>query len=197
MGIDIALEHSSYGIGGSEVSLDGDAAPNLALRSSTSLATTRAIECFQAGMECLGLGEAGEARGWFEKAISADPDFADGHVGLGVTHALEYNIYPAIDSLERAAELDPASFHAHYKLGQLYFKLRVPRKGYEGMSRALACARTLAERGLVAQLLREERQREKNDAPRPWWYKPFSPRGIALGLGLVTVLFTVAALVLR
>lgn len=65
------------------------------------------------------------------------------------------------------------------------------------MERALALAGSLEERKLVAQLLRDERQREKNNAPRPLWNKPFSPRTMALGLGLATVIFTLAAIAFR
>jgi hypothetical protein len=58
------------------------------------------------------------------------------------------------------------------------------------MSLALKCAATVEERKLVAQLLREERQREKSDYARPWWNKPFSRIGVALGAGVVFTLLT-------
>ncbi len=152
---------------------------------------------FEEGLECLGRGEAGEAVKWFEKTLAANPDFADSHVGLGIAYACEHRIYPALDHLERATELEPDNFHAHLKLGQLYFKLRVPQKGYEEMSRALRCVVSLAERKLVAQLLREERQRERNDVRRPWWFKPFSLRTLFLGFLAVVTLFVMLSRLLH
>jgi tetratricopeptide (TPR) repeat protein len=197
MGIDITMELSNYGIGSGEAAASDSAAPTLATRASNRLVPAQALDCFQSGMESLGMGEAGDARRWFEKAITADPTFADGHVGLGIALAVEYDIYTAIDHLERAAQLEPGNFYAHFKLGQLYFKLRVPRKGYDEMARALDCVSSLAERRLVAQLIKEEKQREKNDVQRPWWNKGFSRRSVALGLCGVTALFAAAVIFLR
>jgi tetratricopeptide (TPR) repeat protein len=105
---------------------------------------------FQAGMERLNQGEAGAAAACFEQALSLAPEFADGHVGLGIAYALDSRIYPALDHLEETVELEPQNFSAHFKLGQLYFKLRVPQKGYEQMSLALNWADTLEERKRVA-----------------------------------------------
>jgi tetratricopeptide (TPR) repeat protein len=65
---------------------------------------------FQAGMERLNLGEAGAAAACFEQALSLAPEFADGHVGLGIAYALDSRIYPALDHLEEAIELEPESF---------------------------------------------------------------------------------------
>ena len=80
---------------------------------------------------------------------------------LGIAHALTYNIYPAIDHLETAAQLDQNSFGAHYTMAQLNFKLRIPQKGYEAARLALKCVRTLEQRKMLTQLLREEKAREK------------------------------------
>src|SRR5207237_264556 len=81
-------------------------------------------------------------------------------------HALTSNIYPAIDHLEEAAKLDPDSFAAHYTLAQLNFKLRTPKPGYEAARRALKCVQTLEQRKMLAQLLKEERERERNGIAR-------------------------------
>ena len=106
-------------------------------------------------------------------ALAQAPDLPNAHIGAGIACAMTSRIYPAIDHLARAAELDPESFHAHFKLAQLYFKLRVPAKGYEWAGYALSCASTLDERRLIAQLLREERQHERDGIARPWFYKTF------------------------
>jgi tetratricopeptide (TPR) repeat protein len=148
---------------------------------------------FQEGLELLNHGEAAEAAPCFEWALERAPQFADGHVALGIAYAVQAKVYPALDHLELATKLEPENFYAHFKLGQLFFKLRVPQRGYEAMSRALDCASNLAERRLVAQLLREEKQREKTAYRRPWWNKPFSQvalvAGTSLMLALIAVLF--------
>jgi tetratricopeptide (TPR) repeat protein len=143
---------------------------------------------FRGGLECLDRGEASEAARHFEQVLERAPNFADGHVALGVAYAIEANIYPAIDHLQIAAQLAPANFYAHFKLGQLYFKLRVPQKGFEAMSRALDCASTLGERRLVAQMIREEKQREKSAYRRPWWNKPFPQWALFAGATLMVAL---------
>ena len=145
---------------------------------------------FSEGLERLSRGEARESALWFERALEKAPRFADAHVGLGIACAMECRIYPALDHLERAAELEPGNFYAHFKLGQLYFKLRVPKKGYTEMSRALECATLLEEKRLIAQLVREERQREREGVARPWWNQPFSLAAICVGAGVSIVLLT-------
>ena len=143
---------------------------------------------FQEGLELLNHGEPGEAARYFERALELEPEFADGHVALGIAYAVEAKVYPALDHLELAAQLEPENFYAHFKLGQLFFKLRVPQRGYEAMQRALGCATTLAERQLVAGLLREEKQREKGSYRRPWWNKPFSQLALLVGASLMVML---------
>lgn len=152
---------------------------------------------FAQGLERLNRGDARQAATCFELALGQAPDFADGHIGLGIAYALDGRIYPALDHLQKAAELEPENFYAHFKLGQFYFKLRIPQKGYAEISRALDCAAALEERKLVAQVLHEEKQREKNGVVRPWWSKPFSRRALYVGAGLVASLLVMLVLYLR
>lgn len=150
-------------------------------RSTQPLSAAESNPLFKEGGEWLNCGEPAEAVRCFERALERSPDFADGHVGLGIAYAIQAKIYPALDHLETAARLEPRNFYAHFKLSQLYFKLRVPRKGYEAAWRALASTKSLEERRLVARLLHEERQREKNGLQRPWWSKPFPRLALLLG----------------
>ncbi len=148
---------------------------------------------FDEGIERLNRGEAHQAAACFERALEIAPDFADAHVGLGIAFAVDSRVYPALDHLEKAVELEPENFFAHFKLGQLCFKLRVPDKGYAEMARALGCTTRLEERRLVAQLLREERQRERNGVTRPRWNRPFSRAAffVGIGMGLAALLLLV------
>jgi tetratricopeptide (TPR) repeat protein len=153
----------------------------------------QAEQHFRAGVEQLGIGEPEQALAAFEHALEQAPRFANAHIGMGIAHALCSNVYPAIDHLQQATELEPASFHAHFKLSQLYFKLRVPEKGYAEAKLALRCTRELSERQLLAQLLREERAREHNGIARPRWNRPFGASAAVAGattamLALVTLI---------
>ncbi|HLI64204.1 MAG TPA: hypothetical protein VKV05_12455 [Terriglobales bacterium] len=151
---------------------------------------------FALGVELLGIGEPQKAVERFERVLEIAPEFADGHVALGIAYAVTSNIYPALDHLEHATVLAPNSFFAHFKLGHLYFKLRVPRKGYREMDRALDCATSARERKLAAYLIREERQREHGGIQRPWWHKPFSRKalyiaatsGAVIGIQLIRIM---------
>jgi hypothetical protein len=98
---------------------------------------------------------------------------------------MDSRVYPALDSFEKAAEADPSNFYAHFKLAQFHFKLRVPRKGYEEAKRALRYAATPNEKRLVAQILKEEREREAKGVARPTWNKPFSRGWVQAGIALV------------
>ncbi len=180
----------------SEVAEDGCRASGGATqiqRAETAALSAEAQRWFSEGLELLNLGEPRAAVAWFERALEVAPDFADGHVGLGIACAIDSRIYPALDHFERAAELEPWNFFAHFKLGQFYFKLRVPQKGYAEMSRALDCACTLEERKLVAQVLREEKQREHGGVRRPWWNRRFGRTGVLLGavLGAAAILMLI------
>ncbi|PYV19848.1 MAG: hypothetical protein DMG21_00025 [Acidobacteria bacterium] len=150
-------------------------------------ASLEARNLFREGIELLDAGEPREAIAKFENAVFRFPAYSDGYVGLGIAYAMDSQVYPALDSFRKAAEADPENFFAHFKLAQFYFKLRVPKKGYDEASRALQCATAIEERRLVARILKEERTREAGGVPRPTWDKPFSPTAVRAGIGLLLV----------
>jgi tetratricopeptide (TPR) repeat protein len=146
---------------------------------------------FEEGLAYLQAGEPEAAVNALSRCVGDAPAFPDAHVCLGLAHALTHNIYPALDHLEIAAQLDPDSFAAHFTLAQLNFKLRIPQKGYKAAEHALACVRTIEQRRMLTQLLREERERERNGISRPWFNKPFSaPLVFLAGSGLAAALLT-------
>ena len=162
-------------------------------RTAPSGVSVQARQYFQEGMAHLQSGDAEGAVAALSHSIEHAPAFPDAHVFLGIAHALTSNIYPAIDHLEEAAKLDPDSFAAHYTLAQLNFKLRTPQPGYEAARRALKCVQTLEQRKMLTQLLKEERERERNGMARPSFTKPFSTRmlllaGSALAAAIIFVM---------
>jgi tetratricopeptide (TPR) repeat protein len=148
-----------------------------------------AVECFQRGVELLQLGDPEGALLALSRSTELAPAFGEAHVFLGLANALSNKMYPAIDHLELAAQLQPESFAAHYTLAQLNFKLRIPRKGYAAAEEALRCVSTLEQRKMLTQLLKEERSRERNGIARPWFNKTYSKPGLFLaGSGLAAVI---------
>jgi tetratricopeptide (TPR) repeat protein len=159
---------------------------------SGELIPAQAERCLEEGLARLQAGEAAEAVTALSETVECAPDFAPGHVFLGIAQALTSDIYPALDHLEAATKLDPDSFAAHYTLAQLNFKLRIPQAGYESAQNALRCARTIEQRKMLTQLLREERAKERNGIARPLFNKPFSvPALFLLGSGLAALVLVV------
>jgi len=142
----------------------------------SQLVPPEAMECFREGLLHFQAGDPGAALSAFSRSVLQAPEFGEAHIFLGLANALTSNIYPAFDHLEKAAELQPDSFAAHFTLAQLNFKLRIPQKGYDAAHEALRCATTLEQRAMLTQLLKEERARERNGIARPWFNKPWFPR---------------------
>jgi tetratricopeptide (TPR) repeat protein len=138
----------------------------------------QAKQYFEEGTTHLQSGDAVAAVAAFSRSVEHAPAFPPAHLFLGIAYALMSNIYRSIDHLEEAAKLDPDSFAAHYTLAQLNFKMRIPAKGYEAANMALRCVETLEQRKMLTQLLKEERERERNGIARPSFSKPFSARMI-------------------
>ena len=136
--------------------------------------STEAKSTFQQGMAKLQMAEPAEAVELLSRTVELAPYFPEARICLGLAYALTYNIYPAIDHLEVAGEIDPDNFAAHYTLAKLNFKLRVPQKGYEASQRALRCITNIEQRRMLTELLKEERAREKNGISRPWFNRKFS-----------------------
>jgi len=133
-----------------------------------------AKDSFCEGLTHFQAGDPGGALAAFSRCVELAPKFVEGHVFVGLANALTHNIYPAIDHLELATQLQPDSFAAHYTLAQLSFKLRIPEKGYQEANEALRCTGNLEQRAMLTQLLREERARERNGIARPSFNKKFS-----------------------
>jgi tetratricopeptide (TPR) repeat protein len=161
----IAFQHSVAEQGAALGSLQSSAVP------------PQAMACFHEGLEHFQAGDAEGALHAFSRSVLQAPEFGEAHIFLGLANALTHNIYPAFDHLEKAAELQPDNFAAHFTLAQLCFKLRIPQKGYDAAREALRCVRTLEQRAMLTQLLKEERARERNGIARPSFNKPWFKKG--------------------
>ncbi len=169
----------------------GSYQPGVALQQFPALAglSAEARDCFQEGLVRLQSAEPEEAVKLLLRTVELAPAFPEGRICLGLAYALTHNIYPAIDSLEMAGELDPENFAAHFTLAKLNFKLRIPQKGYEAAQRALKCITNIEQRKMLTELLKEERARERDGIARPWFNRPFGrPTLIVLGSAFAVAL---------
>jgi len=74
-----------------------------------------------------------------EKALSLDPNLAEGHFARGVilwTHANRFPHEAVIQSYRRALELDPNFDEAHHQLGVVYFHIGLLDKGWAELEKA-------------------------------------------------------------
>ena len=68
-------------------------------------------------------GSPDEARSWFDRAIAEDPTYAQSHIGYGDLYAAEQNYRKAKEAYEKAAEVQPRSFHAWFNGGLCALRL--------------------------------------------------------------------------
>jgi tetratricopeptide (TPR) repeat protein len=147
--------------------------PDALQTTATSALSVSALADFHEGLAMMEAGQGHEAVTALTRCLQQAPAFTAGHIWLGIAHAVTCSVYPAIDHLEKATELAPDNFAAHYTLAKYYFTLRIPHKGYEAAERALACAITSPERIALSQLLSKEREREHNGIARPLFNREF------------------------
>ncbi len=163
--------------------------PGALQNSQTHALPVMAKQSFHEGLESLQLGEAATAVAALSRCLEQAPDFTPAHIFVGIAHALTSNIYPAIDHLETATQLEPDSFAAQFALAQLNFKLRIPKKGYEAAEKARRCINTLEQRKMLTNLLKEEQARKRNGIARPTFDKPFSTPALAMAASSIIAAF--------
>ncbi len=103
----------------------------------------------------------------FSKARDLDPEDLESGVGLGMSLAMDLQIYPAIDVLETLLQKHPDFVRGHIQLGFLYFRLAIIAKGRAHLEQALTSRPTLTERRLIEKTLKEQKQMDKKRFYRP------------------------------
>ncbi len=79
------------------------------------------------------------------ESVSAHPEAAELRVVLGMALCVDYQVQEAMEQLGEAVRLEPDSFLAQLKMGELWMRLRVCRKAEEHTRRAASLARNLAQ----------------------------------------------------
>ena len=108
------------------------------------------------------------------------PRSAELRTCLGIALAMDYNVYESLDALEQAVLLDPRSFFAQVKYGELFFRIRALVRAEEETVKALNLAETPWELSLARKQLQEIRSLSKAGNVRPVLLKPLLLPGAAL-----------------
>lgn len=103
----------------------------------------------------------------FDAAKTLAPDVEDNWVDLGVSLAMEHQMYPAIDVLEALLTRRPECVRGHLELGRLHLALGAITKGRQQLQKALACRPTLPERRLIESILQEQAHLDRKRLYRP------------------------------
>ena len=103
----------------------------------------------------------------FTRAAELDPNDTEILLGLGTCLAMENKIYEAIQAFETLLQKEPRHVRGHIQLGLLHYKLCATAKGREHIEAALAGRPSLEERRMIDQILKEQKDLDKNRYYRP------------------------------
>jgi tetratricopeptide (TPR) repeat protein len=104
----------------------------------------------------IGTAAAREIKMLLERAVTADPNFFDAYLQLGILYSGEGDSNSAIDAFQKTIAHDPAAGEAHYRLGTIYQRLGENAKAREEFRLHDECVKKDAEK--VERQRREIRQ---------------------------------------
>ena len=166
----------------------------LAAARRTPLSSLEAYDCWLRGLDCLHRGTVdadAEARTFFERALTIDPAFARGHVGLSLSHFNEWSCQAwehwdekerlAYEHARRAADLDASDAIVQIVLGRVLLARRQFEDAVHHVERALLLnpndANVLAHASLCVGLLGDAaravelaRKAKRQNPHFPHWY---------------------------
>ncbi len=103
----------------------------------------------------------------FKRAQELDPGEPENGLGLGLTLAMQNEVYPAIAVFETVLQKHPDYVRAYIQLGVLHFKLVAIAKGRGYLQEALKHRPTLEERRYIETALKEQDKLDKSRYYRP------------------------------
>jgi tetratricopeptide (TPR) repeat protein len=104
----------------------------------------------------IGTAAAREIKMLLERAVTADPNFFDAYLQMGILYSGEGDSNSAIDAFQKTIAHDPAAGEAHYRLGTIYQRLGENAKAREEFRLHDECVKKDAEK--VERQRREIRQ---------------------------------------
>ncbi len=103
----------------------------------------------------------------FSAAKALAPEEVDSWVDLGVSLAMDRQIYPAIEVFESLLKQHPACVRGRVELGLLYIHLGAIPKGREQLQQALTQRPTAEQQQLIESVLSQQDQLDKKRLYRP------------------------------
>lgn len=119
------------------------------------------------GLAGFQIGQWAAAASDFKRALELDPSDKESRLGLGMSQAMQEQIYEALATFEGLMETYPDFVRGHIQLGLLHYKLCATAKGKQHMELALSHRPTLAERRTVERILREQKALDEKRFQRP------------------------------
>jgi hypothetical protein len=122
-----------------------------------------------------------------EAACATHPRSADLRVCLGIAHAVNYDVYHAMDALEEARTLDPDNFWARIKYAELHGRLGVLDVAEQETRRAADLAQNPLQLALARKQLKDIRDRKRSSVRNVAWTKPLTRPALVLAAMLVLI----------
>jgi hypothetical protein len=127
-----------------------------------------------------------------EQACLEQPQSADLRTCLGMTYAMNYDVYKSMDALEAATEIAPTHFWANLKYGELLYRLRILKRAEAQTLKTLRFAENHWQLSLARKQLQEIRRLSHDTARNVSWDKPL----LAPTLVLCAMLFATVVVML-
>jgi hypothetical protein len=109
-----------------------------------------------------------------EECVALHPKVSNLRVLYGMALSVDLQVQDAMEELAEGVALDPNSFIAHYKMGELWMRLRVCRKAQDHTSYAATLAENMAQaemaRRQAAALRTMLREGVERDGYRTAWF---------------------------
>ena len=161
------------------LTLKSVAVPSLSLSSIPSNAQGLVLRMF-ADPTLLEKQECSELVAQLRDCVAQHPEVSELRVLFGMALCVNLEVQPAIEELRTAVSLDPHSFIAHLKLGELWMRLRVCNKAGEHTHQAAKLAQNMAQADLarkqaaaIRTMLREGIERGGYKTPGQWVARTF------------------------
>lgn len=103
----------------------------------------------------------------FRRAGTLDPQNPENGVGLGMSLAMQNEIYPALKTLETVLQRFPEYVRGYIQIGRLYIQIGAIPKGREYLNEGLKHRPSPAERRLIEAALAKQSQLDKKRYSRP------------------------------
>jgi hypothetical protein len=122
-----------------------------------------------------------------ERACLDNPKSAELRTLLGITHAVNYDVYKSMDALEAARAIDPSNFWAQLKYSELHYRLRALSRAETETLRALDLAENGWQLAIARHQLQEIRKLARDSTRNVTWNKPLTAPVMALVAMLLAV----------